>query len=38
MNFVHLRIAKQRNGRVGIVELDFVPNETRFVQHLPEMG
>ena len=37
-NFIHLRIAKQRNGCVGWVELDFIPSETRFVQHLPEMG
>tara|TARA_R100000808_G_scaffold7131_1_gene21055 strand:+ start:450 stop:1790 length:1341 start_codon:yes stop_codon:yes gene_type:complete len=37
-NFLELCIAKQRNGRTGVVQLDFIPNETRFVQHMPELG
>lgn len=31
-----LTIAKQRNGRVGFVDLEFIANETRFIQHIPE--
>ena len=30
-----LVIAKQRNGRTGAIDMEFIPNETRFVQKLP---
>ena len=33
--FMELDIAKQRNGPIGIIEMDFFPDETRFTQHLP---
>ena len=32
---MELNVAKQRNGPVGVVELDFYPDETRFTPHLP---
>ena len=34
-SYTELIIAKQRNGGIGTVELDFIPHETRFTQHLP---
>jgi replicative DNA helicase len=30
-----LIIAKQRNGRTGAIDMEFIPNETRFIQKLP---